>query len=139
MQDKNFQCIHRICQHSLRKPHLAQAKLWSLFGPGLPLHIKNKILMYVLFQRSVQSYNIIAWDEVCQTWWNKLQVFQKKPLRIALVLRPHPITYRQSRNSVVHPMVNVPTLKDFSERLKMRFYAKAARHQNPIIANLKSR
>lgn len=125
------------CQTVLSRANVSLKKLWRLIGPRSRLNVKNKILLYKTYLCPIITYNIQVWgDEVCQSTFKKLQIFQNKCLRLALNLRPHPVTYRQIPNVILHTIANVPTLDSFKQKLKEKFLIKAARHPNPLISQL---
>lgn len=125
------------CQTVLSRANARLKKLWRFIGPKSSLHVKNKVLLYKTYLRPIITYNIQVWgDEVSQTTFKKLQIFQNKCLRLALNLRPNPVNHRQVPNTIIHVMANVPPLEIFKQKLKENFFTKAAQHSNPLISQL---
>lgn len=128
--------FNKHCQLALQKGRTALSKLWSLLGPKSPLHYKNKVLIFILCIRTNCTYNIYAWDDVSQTMFRKLQVFQNMCLRLALGLRPDPVTHRQVTNVEVHRMAAVPWLSEFAKKLRKNFIKNASMSDNRLISSL---
>lgn len=125
------------CQAVLQRANRTLKSLWKFIGPRSFLHTQNKINVYRIYLRPIVTYNIHAWgDQVSNTTFNQLQTFQNKCLRLALNLRPHPVTHRQIRTSTVHTMANVPPLDEFMQSLRSKFDIKAATHSNPLIVEI---
>lgn len=125
------------CQRVVSRGNVVLKQLWRLIGPNSCLSVTNKIKMYKVYLRPTVTYNIQMWgDEISKSTFKKLQTFQNKCLRVALNVRPHPVTFRQMRNATIHSISNVPTLQAFCEKLKLNFLLKASIHPNPLISQL---
>ena len=127
------------CEKVLQSAKNTWKNLWQFVGPRSPLSNINKIVIYKTYVRPILTYNIHIWGPLTsKTNLKKIQAFQNKCLRLALGLRPDPMTHRQVRNEVVHQIAGIPTIEEFMNRLKNKFYWKSTSHPNPLIARLSS-
>lgn len=123
-------------KHVIQKAKKAMNTLFPFIKYENDFNLENKLLMYKLFLRPILTYSIQAWNNIPKTQFNKLQVIQNKNLRMALDLRPDPITYKQVKTEVVHEMAKVPMLKPFIFNLSKNTHKNMLNHKNNIIAKL---
>lgn len=122
--------------HVIQKAKKAMNTLFPFIKYENDFSLENKLLMYKLFLRPILTYSIQSWNNISKTQFKKLQIIQNKNLRMALDLRPDPISYKQVKTEVVHEMAKVPMLKEFIYKLCKNTYLKMVGHENKIIANL---
>lgn len=124
------------CSNILVKARALQKKLWKIVGPQSVVSSRNKIFVYKCYIRPVICYNIQVWSDVASSVFSKLQIFQNKFLRLAMRLRPDPVSHRQVRNVDVHQMANTPPLIVFKSTLDHKLETNIINHENELIREL---
>lgn len=108
-------------------------RLYPLLKRTSGLSSVNKLCLYKVFVRSVLTYAIQIWHTASNAHLSRVQIFQNRALRSIMDLRPHPVTYRQVTNVVLHDMTDIETIDDFSKRLTLGFFDGMLEHDNPHV------
>ena len=124
------------CSNVVQQARGTISRLWSVIGPKSKLNSLNKITIYKLYTRSILTYDIQVWNDVSSSTLRKIQRLQNNALRLAMGLRPHPVTHKQVTNGKVHEMARIETIKEFSDRLYVNFVNQCMNHDNYLIREL---
>ena len=122
--------------HVLDCARLARRRLWRFLSPRSQLPTVNRISMYILFLRSLVTYNAPVWSFLSSSDQRRLESFQCQSLRMILGLRPDPVSFHQVSNAALLESVNLPRLRDFVRSISMRLFTSLNGHDNPLIQRL---
>lgn len=122
-------------KNAIQKANVVLNKISSLLRHDGYLSSENKMCLYKLFVRSVLTYGVPVWNNTSNTNIKKIQIIQNKCIRMALNLRPDPITYRQVTNQLIHEITGMETIKQFASRLTYKIYDVMKNHENQLMRN----
>lgn len=122
--------------YAMEKSRSAEQRLSRFLSPFSSLLVENKIMIYLLFIRSIMTSNSPIWNFVNKTVQRKLEAFQNRAIRKILGLRPDPETFRQIPNDVILNAVGLPTIREFTRSLTARLLDGMLEHENPLIKSL---
>lgn len=111
----------------------AKAMMNTLFclikrSSTLPNHLK--ILIYKSIIRPIMTYACPAFSNSAKSHFNKIQIIQNKILRMALNADFY------TRTVDLHAQANIPTIRDYVDKLTNHFYETAANHTSPLVSKL---
>jgi len=104
-------------------------KIFPLLARDCPLTIPNKILLYKLLLRSMNTYAAPVWSSTSLTNYRHLQVYQSKCLR---VIGDFP---RRTPISNLHTHLQIIPIRLFIYYLTGKFFVSCPAHSNPLICN----
>ncbi|KAL1122950.1 hypothetical protein AAG570_003275 [Ranatra chinensis] len=117
--------------HTKTTNKLALSKLgrnYCLFRSS-EINSKHKLLLYKAIVRPTLTYGCQVWHTVAETHLQKLQITQNKCIRLA---SGQPI---RTNTLELHKRLNIPTLKDFIEKMTDKFKLSLLDHPNVLTRN----
>jgi hypothetical protein len=122
--------LQKNVDYNVTKAKKAIATLYCLLKKHSPVKTHEKITIVRSYIRPILTYACPAFTHCAKTHLKKLQVVQKKALRMAFNA---PFRTRFTR---LHKKANLPTIEKFIEKLTKSFYDKAEKSSNPLIKRL---
>jgi Reverse transcriptase (RNA-dependent DNA polymerase) len=104
--------------------------LFCLLKRNSAVSERSKIDIYRSIVRPIMTYACPIFTNCAETHFKKLQIQQNKTLRMALNADIY------TRVSDLHTESNVPTIREFVDKLTNNFYAKAENHKSVLINKL---
>ncbi|KAL1122863.1 hypothetical protein AAG570_003189 [Ranatra chinensis] len=117
--------------HTKTTNKLALSKLgrnYCLFRSS-EINSNHKLLLYKAIVRPTLTYGCQVWHTVAETHLQKLQITQNKCIRLA---SGQPI---RTNTLELHKRLNIPTLKDFIEKMTDKFKLSLLDHPNVLTRN----
>jgi Reverse transcriptase (RNA-dependent DNA polymerase)/Endonuclease-reverse transcriptase len=126
---------HKLCfkahiDAAIQKARGVSHKLFNLLKKNNSLPIMQKVAIYRSLIRPVMSYACPIFTNCPKKHFDKLQVQQNKILRMATNAP------KFTRNDDIHAKANIPTFRDFVDKLTFNFYARCHSHDNHLVNSL---
>lgn len=116
--------------HVIQKSIGSLIKFYPILNRKSKLSSSNKLNIYKVFIRPALLYACPAWNFICNSNYNKLQVAQNRFLRLA---GNYP---RYTYVHDIHVSLNIETIREFVNRITLKYFRKAASHQNELLRNV---
>jgi hypothetical protein len=116
--------------NSIKKANKAIATLYCIMKKHNSSSIHSKLTLYKSYIRPLLTYACPVFQNCPKTHFRKLQVFQNKCLRMILSAQ------YDTRISDLHQETNVPTIREFVDKITENFYRKCSIHENNLINTL---
>lgn len=114
----------------IKKANKAISLLYPMLVRNNRILPKTKIFMYKTYIRPILTYACAVFNNCAKTHLNKLQIIQNKSLRHALNSHFH------TRITDLHSESNVPTIREYIDKLTSNFYKKSSNSKNKLIRKL---
>ncbi|GBN20083.1 RNA-directed DNA polymerase from mobile element jockey [Araneus ventricosus] len=98
-----------------------------LIGRHSPLSLNNKVLLFKQIFRPILTYYAPIWCITANTHRRKIQILQKKILRI-MTNAPWFV-----RSDVIHKDLKIEMIEDHVKNISRRFFSQLQDHKNPLI------
>lgn len=113
-----------------KKANQAISTLYCLLRKFSYLKSVEKVRIYRTYMRPIFTYACPVYANCAKTHVKKLQILQNKCLRMALCAR-----YRTKIN-ILHKRSNIPTVREFIDKLERNFITGCASSENKLIRDL---
>jgi hypothetical protein len=114
-------------ENSLRKGNKTIATLYCIFKKNSKTSFSSKLNLYKSYIRPLLTYACPIFTNCPKTHFRKLQIFQNKCLR--MVLNAPYFT----RITDLHSETNMPTIREFVDKITEKFYFKIRNHPNDLV------
>jgi hypothetical protein len=116
--------------NSLKKSNKAISTLYCILKKNSSASFRSKLTLYKSYIRPIFTYACPVFSNCPKTHFSRLQIMQNKCLRMVLSAPFY------TRTHDLHHETNVPTIREFVDKITENFYRKAKYHSNKLISNL---
>jgi endonuclease/exonuclease/phosphatase family metal-dependent hydrolase len=114
----------------VQKARNVVSSLYCLFKRNNSVPVKEKVSLYRSVVRPVMTYACPVFSNCPKTHFSRLQIQQNKVLRMAINAPWY------TRNDDLHSEANIPTIREYTDKISCNFYHRAACHENELINSL---
>ncbi|KAG5684417.1 hypothetical protein PVAND_013651 [Polypedilum vanderplanki] len=111
---------------------IAFSTLYCFFKKNNVVKEHQKVHLYKTVIRPILTYGCQVFNNCAKSHFNKLQIFQNKMLRLCFNINWDDFI----NNEKLHELANIPTIREFVNKLTSRFYDDCHSHDNNLISNL---
>jgi hypothetical protein len=104
--------------------------LYPLLKRNSKAQKETKIHAYRAVVRPILTYACPIFANCAECHFRKLQIQQNKILRMALNADFF------TKNIEIHKKTNIPTVREFVDKISSNFYTRAKSHKNPLVSTL---